>query len=168
VAAAAAAPPPPPAAATAAPLSAGVSQQQPHSGALGDAQNRNPERSISGTAAAMQQLDLDAASARTAASSPTTEPPGQQSADDWMMCPLTKVGGSFWSSIREARFCGVLQQDHVVSDVQQGHVVDCHAGGHGGPCHVQRWPYIQPCCHHSMAGCEWRCVAAKQPAPGSL
>jgi U-box domain len=118
------APPPPAAAATAAPISAGVSQQQPRSGALGDAQNRTPERSISGTAADVQQLDLDAASERTVASSPPAAPSGQQSADDWMICPLPKVSGnSNWSSIREARFCGVSQQDHVVSDAQQDHVV---------------------------------------------
>ena len=82
---------PPLVAAPAADPAAGVSQQQPHSGALGDAQNRTPEPSISGTAAAMQQLDLDT-SERTAASSPPAAPSRQQSADDWMICPLTKVG----------------------------------------------------------------------------
>jgi hypothetical protein len=88
----AAAAPQPLTAAPAAPLSAGVSQRQPHSGALGNAQNQASDPSISGTAAAMQQLDLDT-SERMADSSPSAAPSGQQAADDWMICPLTKVGG---------------------------------------------------------------------------
>ena len=100
---------PPSVAAPAADPAAGVSQQQPHSGALGDAQNRTPERSISGTAAAMQQLDLDA-SKRTAASSPPAAPSGQQSTDDWMMCPLTKVGGNSGQAYEKLAFVGLCSK----------------------------------------------------------
>ena len=103
--AAAGAPPPPAAAAaaTAAPVSAGGSHPQPHSGALGDAQTAAHEPSISKTAADMQQLDLDDASARTAASSPPAAPSGQ-SADDWMICPLTQVGGDSGQAYEKLAF----------------------------------------------------------------
>ena len=33
---------------------------------------------------------------------------------------------------------------------------------------MQRRPHIQPCRHHSVAGCEWRHLATDQPTPNSL
>ena len=54
-------------------------------------QTRTVERSSSAVVADMQQLTLDAP-ASVAASSVTAAPAGQRAADDWMLCPLSKVG----------------------------------------------------------------------------
>ena len=115
-------PPPPapaaPAAAAAAAAATGISQRQPHEGASCDPQTKGTEPSTSETAAAMQQLDLDAPEHR-AASSPPAAPSGQQAADDWMVCPLTKVGGPAGQPHEKLAYVGFRTEDDVVSDVRK-------------------------------------------------
>jgi hypothetical protein len=125
---AAADPPPPPSAAAAAAAAAaestaiGISHCQPHNGTPRDAQTEATQPSIAATAADMQRLGFESPSAAAATSKPPTDPPGQQSADDWMVCPLTKVSErSVKLYVKHACVCSAqqdsAQQDHIVTDM---------------------------------------------------
>ena len=79
------------AAATPAASATDISKQQPHQNSTpADTQGHATEAATTAAINDLQQLSLDAPGAG-AVSSATAAAAGQQSLDDWMMCPLSEV-----------------------------------------------------------------------------